>query len=475
MTVYKKSIHFVDNTTVYVQQRHGGDVLVVSGPNPGFSGIEQGDVLIAPQSHENAILLRSIFPFTAPKPVLSHKRTIGLGDRLGIATPGHMRALASFDAVPVFAQQSIRELTLTNRTYADVLDAVTFAVFREDFQRGYGADGDHLKTEAEIEYALSNGFTSITLDCSEYIRNDVFNMSDEEVASIYLLDKSVEALYCNKEFNIEGHLINLTVNNLKRIMLIYSSAVDFAEKIYHRYVEGRNLDFEISIDETVMPTTPEQHFVVANELRLREIHIQTLAPRFIGEFQKGIDYIGDISKFEHDFNLHAAIARYFGYKLSIHSGSDKFSIYPIIGKASQGVIHVKTAGTSWLEAMRVVAMTNPKLYRDIHAFALSVFYQAKKYYHVTADITKIPLLEDISDEDLPQLFDQADLRQLIHITYGLILNATNDDGNHCFKTHLYKLWDEKKQLYSERLERHIGKHLTLLYQGFDQWEKEMSK
>ena len=475
MTVYKKSIHTFDKTTVAMQPGRGGDELVVSGPNPGFSGIQQGDVLLAPQSHDNAVLIRGIFPFTAPKPVLSHQRTIGLGDRLGIATPGHMRALAQFDAVPVFAQQSIRELTLTNRTYADVLDAVTFAVFREDFKRGYGADGDHLKTESEIEYALSNGFTSITLDCSEYIRNDVLNMSDAEVAGLYNLDPSLEDLYCNKEFNIEGHAINLTVNNLNKILLIYGSAVGFAEKIYHRYVQGKNIDFEISIDETITPTTPEQHFVVANELSRRGIHIQTLAPRFIGEFQKGIDYIGDIARFEHDFYLHAAIARYFGYKLSIHSGSDKFSIYPIIGKASHGVVHVKTAGTSWLEAMRVVAMTNPKLYREVHTYALSVFDQAKKKYHVTTDISNIPLLERVDDKELPQLFEQADLRQLIHITYGLILNASINNGKHFFRDKLYKLWSDEKELYSERLERHIGKHLLLLYQGFGQWEQELKK
>jgi hypothetical protein len=475
MTIYKKSIHTIGNTTVGMQQSHDGDVLVVSGPNPGFSGIKQGEVLIAPQSHENAVLLRGIFPFTAPKPVLLHKRTIGLGDRLGIATPGHIRVFAQFDAVPVFAQQSIRELNLTNRSFADVLDAATFAVFREDFQRGYGADGDHLKTESEIEYALSNGFTGITLDCSEYIRNDVFHISNEEVASQYKLDKSLETLYCNKECTIEGHSIYLTVNNFKRIMLIYNDAVKFAENIYHRYVKGRNIDFEISIDETVASTTPEQHFVVASELRRRNIHIETLAPRFIGEFQKGIDYIGDINEFEHEFNLHASIARHFGYKLSIHSGSDKFSIFPIIGRASQGVFHLKTSGTSWVEAMRVVAMTNPTLYREIHAFALNVFNQAQKYYHVTAEITNIPLLERVSDEELPQLFELNDLRQLIHITYGLILNATNNEGNHCFKEQLYKLWGEKKEVYFDRLERHIGKHLKLLYQGFEQWEKEMTK
>jgi len=468
VTVHKNSLHIYENTTVSIQRNLDHDELVISGPNPGFSGLKQGDVLIAPESHENALLLRKLFPFTAPKPVLSNARTIGLGDRLGIATQGHIRALAQFDATPILAQQSIRELTLTNRTFADVLDAATFAVFREDFQRGYGADGDHLKTASEIDLALSNGFTCITLDCSEYIRNDVFNMSDEEVAGLSKLDESFESYYCNQEFNFEGHTVKLNVNNLQRIMLVYGDAIAFMEKVYHRYIEGKDVDFEISIDETTISTTPEQHFVVANELSRRGIHIQTLAPRFAGEFQKGIDYIGEIAKFESDFNLHAAISRYFGYKLSIHSGSDKFSIYPIIGKGSRGIIHVKTAGTSWLEAMRVVAMTNPALYREVHSFALSVFSQAKKYYHVTTDLSRIPLLENIADGELAQLFDHVDCRQLIHITYGLILSAKNNDGKYLFRERLFKLWKSEEKLYAEGLERHLGKHLKLLYDGFAQ-------
>jgi hypothetical protein len=293
-------------------------------------------------------------------------------------------------------------------------------------------------------------------------------MSDEQIDSLYKRDENLERFYCNKEHNIEGNILNISLINFKRIFLIYNSALEFAEDIYHRYIKGKNIDFEISIDETDTSTTPEQHFIVANELNRRNVHIKTLAPRFMGEFQKGIDYIGDLDEFERDINFHAAIARHFGYKLSIHSGSDKFSIYPFIGRATQGVFHVKTSGTSWLEAMRIVAMVNPSLYREIHAFAINVFEEAKKYYHVTTDLTNIPVIKTINDEELPQLFKQKDLRQLIHITYGLILNAKNNEGSYRFKERLYSLWNQKKDLYSENLERHIGRHLELLYHGFEQ-------
>jgi len=195
------------------------------------------------------------------------------------------------------------------------------------------------------------------------------------------------------------------------------------------------------------------HFVVSNS-------------RFCGEFQKGVDYVGDLKQFEEELKIHSAIAREFGYKLSIHSGSDKFSIFELIGRYTQGHFHVKTAGTNWLEAMRVVATCDPKLYRKIHAYALSMFQEAKKFYHVTTDLTRIPDLSTLKDSNLPELFKHNDARQLIHITYGFILSYKDTQGRFVFKDQLYNLWKKEAQVYSDMLYQHIGRHLQLLYKGF---------
>ncbi len=94
-----------------------------------------------------------------------------------------------------------------------------------------------------------------------------------------------------------------------------------------------------------------------------------LAPRFVGDFEKGIDYKGDLKAFESCLAEHVQIAKDYGpYKISVHSGSDKFSIYPIVGRVTGGQFHLKTAGTSYLEALRVVARFEPALMRDIIAF-----------------------------------------------------------------------------------------------------------
>jgi len=463
MKTYPKSAHRYESSVISMVRGDDADYLQVTGPNPGFAGEEKDGALFAPLSHENAELLRKLFPFTAPQPVLTRKRTFGVGDRLGIAGPGHLRVFEKYDATPILAQQSIRELNLTKRTFADVLDSSTFAVFREDFQRGFGADGDHLKTDEEVEYALSNGYTMITLDCSEQIRNDVDEMSDAQVDAAYRPHPEWEALYCGKTFAAEDQHVTFGEQEFRRACLIYEAALDHAVHIYETHIKGNPVDFEISIDETMTPTTPVQHYFVASELLRRGVKFATIAPRFCGEFQKGIDYMGDLKQFEAEMRVHAAIARKFGYKLSIHSGSDKFSVFPIIGRLTLGNFHVKTAGTNWLEAMRVIAMTEPELYREVHAYALGVFSEATKYYHVSCVPGRVPPLEKLTDAQLPELFELDDARQLIHITYGLILTAKDQTGAYRFRDRLFHNWREHEAQYFDRLETHIGRHLALLY------------
>lgn len=471
--VYAKSLHESNGHKAFVFRGEEKD-FIVADKALGFEGeafsAGGAEWTLAEETHANADTLRKLFPFTAPVPVLGRKRTVGVGDRLGIATPGHIRVFERFDATPIFAQQSIRELNLTNRTFFDVLDSASWAVFREDFTKGFGADGDHVKKPEEIEYALSCGFTMITLDCSEHIRNDVDALSDAEVDAQYVADPELEKLYLNKTFEVEGTSIHYDEAAFRRICLIYNEAVDYATSIWNKYFAGRAdaPDFELSIDETATPTSPEQHFYVASEMIRRGVKPATVAPRFCGEFQKGIDYIGNLDQFKKEFAVHAAIARKFGYKISVHSGSDKFSVFETVGKETKGIFHVKTAGTNWLEAMKVIAEHEPELYREIHQYALDyAFAEARKYYHVTTNLGNIPALDTLKDAELVSLFNNNDSRQLIHITYGLILNEKDANGNFRFKDRLYSAWRKHDEELCKNLNGHIGHHLELLYNGFE--------
>jgi hypothetical protein len=222
------------------------------------------------------------------------------------------------------------------------------------------------------------------------------------------------------------------------------------------------VDFEVSIDETAMSTAPDAHYIIAQELTARGVKMVSMAPRFIGEFQKGIDYIGSIRDFEQEFIAHQAIAAHFGYKLSIHSGSDKFAVFGAIGRRTGLNVHVKTAGTNWLEALRVAAQEDPALFREIFAFGLEHLDEARAYYHVGADPANVRPPHAAADARLGDYLEQPDARQVLHITYGLALGAKNADGSPRFRDRLYALLHRREDAYAAALQKHIGRHIDTL-------------
>ena len=171
LCVYPNSPDAAQGTVcAIVKDRAGKKLLAACGERAAsFAGEEAEGMKLCPLSVENAAALMALFPYAKPQSHRGHPFTMGLGDRLGAATPGHVRAIAGYGVFPIFAQQSIRELNLTGRTFADVIAAAAFGVFQEGYKDGYGADGDHLKTKDEITYALESGCSMITLDCSEHI------------------------------------------------------------------------------------------------------------------------------------------------------------------------------------------------------------------------------------------------------------------------------------------------------------------
>jgi len=475
--VYPDSIQRFENSYYFIALNSFEKVLIVYGENSVYDKFDGEEyecngvkTKICKLSNENCSVIRNIFPFTNPSNHRGISTTIGLGDRLGVASPGHIRLIKDTAVFPVLAQQSIRELNLTGRTYEDVLSAASWAVFQEGYTGGFGADGDHLKTAGEVKMALDCGFTMITLDCSEYIDNTAASMPQEEVERKYAAlpqaeRERLESTYLEKEFVLnDSSKIIFSREDLKRIVLVYLKAVNFTIDIFNNIIKkcGRNIDFEMSIDETLTSTTPQSHFFVASELIAGGVEIASLAPRFCGEFQKGIDYKGDIKQFTEEFAIHAAIADYFGYKISVHSGSDKFSVFQVIGEKTGGRFHIKTAGTNWLEALRVISGVEPGLFRKIYKFAGKNLSEAKKYYHISADPANVPNVETLNDSELPSLLDMDDARQVMHITYGLILSEKDNDGYFVFKDKIYSVLNKNEEKYYDALKKHIGRHLKEL-------------
>lgn len=471
--VYEKSRTTYENVSLLMVKENGTKLLLAEGEGLLYDDLEgevvRGKGKVCPLTHENRLVLNRYFDFTVPQAFGTNIATMGLGDRLGLASPGHIETLLNRNVKPILGQQSIRELTLTNRSMTDMLDAAAFAVFQEGYTGGYGADADHIKEEKDIRYALDLGVSMLTLDCSDQIQKRIESASEAEVRAEFNglpqeKQNYYNRTYLNKTFNVNGFNIAFDEVAVMKNVLLYGEAISFMTHVYVEYINklDREFDFEISIDETETVTSPDAHFFVANELKQKGVSVASLAPRFCGEFQKGIDYIGDVEQFERELSEHASIAEYFEYKLSIHSGSDKFTVFPIIAKYTKGLLHIKTAGTSWLEAVRVIAKTNPDLYRRMHQYADDNIAEALKYYHITPDFDAIASLDEVSDEKLVDYLNDDNARQLLHVTYGLLLTAKDENGNSLFKDEFFNELDKEEELYREYLIKHIGRHVDTL-------------
>jgi len=388
----------------------------------------------------------------APVP-LGLERSFGFGDRLGLATPGHFAAARKFDFAPIFAQQSIREVERTHRTPQQVMDAVVRALSKLGYTGLWGADADHLKLPEHVERTAAAGFCFFTIDPSEYVGKGA-------------LTPELESLYLGREFEVPGvRDLRFDRPSLQAAATKYGRALEHCSLMGQhiaKTVGARPFEIEISVDETDEPTSTLEHFFIASELKRHQVpNVVSVAPRFIGEFEKGIDYKGDLKKFEASLREHVAIARHCGpYKISVHSGSDKFTAYPVIGRVCGGLLHVKTAGTSYLEALRVVARTDVRLFAEIVEFCRGRFDTDRKSYHISATTAQVSALPAYSGSKQESIYlDEVAGRQLLHVTFGSVL--TNPD----FKPRILDLLQKQPALHEELLDKHLSRHLSLLSQG----------
>jgi hypothetical protein len=446
----------------------GAKRLGVIGAPDGFTGtLTPEGVLLCACSAEHAAALRARLPWLNPAPLGRHT-SFGFGDRLGSATPGHIQALreSGGDATiaPIYAQQSVRENTRTGHTPQGVLDAAMWGVFQMGWRAPWGADADHVKEVSDLGPFVAAGYTMYTIDPSDYVDNaaqsDPVEVLRAKVADLpwEMLQTSYDKLYqeyCRAHLVSDGVTIPFSEIQLLRALAKYGRAIAHTGTIagaLRAQVGSAGYEIEVSVDETDTPTSVQEHFFIAAELLARAIPVVSLAPRFVGKFQKGVDYMGDRDLFGAELTQHVAIMNHFdSYKLSIHTGSDKFSIYPIIAQETQGRVHVKTAGTSYVEALRLVASGDPDLFRGIVAYACAHFAHDRKTYYLDAQVENVPAVNSLPAGELPALLDHFDTRQVLHVTFGSVL----DRYGAAICTYL----DAHETEYATQLARHFDRHL----------------
>lgn len=379
---------------------------------------------------------------------LSLTPSFGFGDRLGLATPGHIAAVRNTKFAPVFAQQSVRENARTGRTPQKVMDDAKRAVEAANWDLPWGADADHIKTLDDLSPFVEAGYTFFTVDPGEYVDNsadaDSFEAVKKKIAGMNWDELS--SLYLNRAENYAWG--NFETESLTRATAKYGRAIQHSVSLFRRLSGLLDaFDFEVSVDETDAPTTPLEHFFIANELIRFGVRFTSLAPRFIGRFEKGVDYIGEMQALESEFAKHAAVTMHFGtYKLSLHSGSDKFSVYPLVTRYWGERIHVKTAGTSYLEALRVLAKYEPDLFLKIYSLGRECYELDKKTYHVSARLDLLP-----GTDDLPSFLNDFHAREVLHVTFGSAIARFGEE--------LKAALVEHESVYHEGLRTHFDRHL----------------
>jgi hypothetical protein len=460
--IYAQSIRSIgSDSTLLVVQRNGRKlVALVEGtelPDMGepVAGVDTEDgsrrALIYELTWECYRQLATLLPIL-PSPCNS-KASFGTGDRLGMVTAAHLEADKGYPVFPVIAQQSPRELERTGRSFRSVLLDAVMGVLESGWTGTWGADADHIKDEARLLEGIEAGYTMYTLDVSDELQS-IDGLSAAEIAARAesLSDSSKRIVRDWSGGELGGH--EFSTDELSKSAVIYEKSME--RVVRFDAIAGEKLsayDLEVSIDEGARDTTPEDHLFAAEYLHRAGVDFKSLAPKFPGEFQKAVDYIGDLQALRRSFDIHAKISQQLkGYRLSLHSGSDKFSVYKMFSEATEGNFHIKTSGTSWLQAVNLIAHENAKLFGELYAICLATLPESKKAYHVYITPEHFPAQPS---ESLPEFFAIPDVQQLFHISYGALLDARRDD--------IVRTLSANEPKHYGLVSRHIDRHMELLF------------
>ena len=375
--------------------------------------------------------------------MILEKYTIGVGDRFAHQAAAQLQACVKLaeqgiNVIPVW-NKSNREHSFIGSEPQSVYDAAEAAVAALGWDKGWHVDADHINMDTVDKYLGCSDF--FTIDVADFI-----GQTPEGDVVAGFVEKHPELI---GSVTIEGidAPFDISREYVEEVAGKYLRAVAEAGTIY-RHIESNKDDFiaEVSMDETDAPQTPPELLIILAALADEGVQLQTIAPKFTGRFNKGVDYVGDLPQFEKEFNddlavIAHAIAKYglpANLKLSVHSGSDKFSIYPIIGAAIRRTgagVHVKTAGTTWLEELIGLAEAGGdglELAKEIYAKALEKVDAMCEPYASVIDIDseKLPTADEVAGwsgdqyanalrhvQEHPE-FNQH-FRQLLHIAFKL--------------------------------------------------------
>ena len=376
--------------------------------------------------------------------------SFGVGDRFGRQAKAQLRAFQMLEADGVKAapvwNKSKREHTFIGSSPQSVFDAAQAAVIALGWRGPWHVDADHIRLDTVGPFIPWSDF--FTIDVADAIGQPP---APEDVEAFAQLHPEL-----TRGLTIAGisQPLPMTPPALKRIAAKFLPAAQAAGKIFRQIAAQKgapeNFIAEVSMDETDSPQTPPELLIILAALADEGVQLQTIAPKFTGRFNKGVDYAGDLAQFEREFNddlavIAHAVSHYRlpdNLKLSVHSGSDKFSLYPIIRRALDGTgagLHLKTAGTTWLEELIGLAEAGRDglaLVQEIYAEAVAHLDELCAPYAAVIDIDRkrLPAPRQFAEWSGPEVARairhvpdepsfSPDIRQLLHVAFKLAAKA----------------------------------------------------
>jgi tagaturonate epimerase len=371
------------------------------------------------------------------------KYSMGIGDRFAHQGKAQLAAFVKaaqlgVDVTPVW-NKSNREHLIVHSEPPSVRAEADAAVAALGWRGPYFVDADHIGLKTVDGFVATSDF--FTIDVADFIGKPA---AEDAIAAFV----AAHAKYAGS-IRVPGieRTLDVTRERIEAIARKYLYAVQEAGKVYRHIAQAKGAATfvpEVSMDETDQPQTPVELLFILAAIGAERIPVQTIAPKFTGRFNKGVDYVGDVAQFEREFNDDLAVIAYaiaeFGLpanlKLSVHSGSDKFSIYPAIRAAIRRTgagLHIKTAGTTWLEELIGLASAGGEglqIAKDVYAQALGRYDELCGPYATVIDIdqAKLPSAAEVATWDGDRYartlrHDQSSphynphVRQLLHVGY----------------------------------------------------------
>jgi hypothetical protein len=371
------------------------------------------------------------------------KYSFGVGDRFAHQAKAQLSAFQKADEqgveiTPVW-NKSFREHKIIASEPKETREQADLAIDELKWTSPHFVDADHVTFDSVDFFLDSSDF--FTLDVADFIGESTV---EENIHSFIEKHKRYVG-----DFEIPGieEKFKIDIKRLEQIALSYLKAIEEAGRTYRKIQASKGSDsivIEVSMDETDNPQTPLEIFFILSGLADEKIPVQTIAPKFSGRFNKGVDYVGDLDLFRREFEQDLAVLQYAikefslpdGLKLSVHSGSDKFSLYPVIKeviKANNAGLHIKTAGTTWLEELIGLALAGGEgleIAKTIYHQSFNRFDELCGPYATVIDINKqnLPSKDEVNSWNGKSYADalrhdqscndyNPDLRQLLHVGY----------------------------------------------------------